>query len=164
VRPQLAADMGILPDVGPLYGAAVGVAWPRVRFEIDGGFQPAQDIADPSGRGGQIRMLASLDGRACLQPWPGGRLEPAGCLAAAFAWMRSTGRGLGQPETHDALAVAVAAGAALSLRLYDWLWLRAEAFVGAPVRRPSFEINGTEEVHRVGALTGRLGGGVELRL
>jgi hypothetical protein len=169
LRPLLAADMGILPDVDLVYGFAAGLAWPRIRFEVDGAYQSAQTVADALGHSGRIRMLVNAGARACVMPWPGGRIEPAGCLGTAFAWMRSTGQeNISLVETHDTLAVALTAGAALGVRLRDWLWLRAEGSVGAMVLRPTFHVVGTgdvaSDVYSVRRLTGRVGGGLEFRL
>jgi len=164
VRPLVGADLGILPEVGLAYGLAAGATWRRVRIEIEGTSQPSQETTNASGHGGRIHLLLDSSGRICGHPMQSGRIEPAACLGASLAWLRSTGLNILQPETHDSFAVALFAGAALGLRLRDWLWLRVEGAFGVSVRRPRFEIGGSEEVYRVRSLTGRVAGGVEFRL
>jgi hypothetical protein len=169
LRPLLAADWGVLPDLGPAYGLAAGLAWPRVRVELDGSFMSAQEVADGLGRGGRIRLLLTSHARACLAPRRHGRVEPAGCLGPAFAWLRSTGNdNLAFAETHDTLSVSLVAGAAVGLRLLDWLWLRAEGSLGVVVRRPRYQLvddsQGRSDIYSVRWLTGRVGCGLEFRL
>jgi hypothetical protein len=169
LRPLLAADMGVLPDVGLAYGLAVGLAWPRVRVEADGSFMSAQEVADGVGRGGRIRLLLGSHARACLVPWRYRRIESAVCLGPALAWLRSTGNdNITFAETHDTLSVSLLAGVAVGLRLVDWLWLRAEGSLGVVVRRPRFQVTdesqSRSDVYSVRRLTGRVGGGLEFRL
>jgi hypothetical protein len=163
LRPLLGADLGVLPEAGIVYGLAAGVAWPRVRLELDGTSQPRQEIFNTSGHGGRIRPLLGTGVRACLQPGQPGRFEPAVCAGGRLAWLRSTGLSILQPETHDSLAVMLDLGAALAVRLQDWLWLRAEGLFGLSLRRSRFAIDGREDVYRTRSLAGRLGGGLEFR-
>lgn len=116
LRPLLAADMGILPNVDLVYGLAAGLAWPRIRLEVDGAYQSSQTVADALGHSGRIRMMLSSGARACVVPWPDRPIEPAGCLGTALAWMRSTGEeSIAFAETHDTLSVALTAGAAVGV-------------------------------------------------
>jgi hypothetical protein len=163
LRPLLGADVGTLPEVSLAYGVAVGLAWSHLRLEADEKSASSQETSNASGHGARMRTVLSSGGRACLQATPLGRFEPAACAGAGVSWLRSTGLGIAQPETHDSLAVALTAGAALGLRLQDWLWLRADGFLALSVKRPRFEIDGSEEVYRVRLLSGFLGGGLELR-
>jgi hypothetical protein len=169
LRPLLAADLGVLPDVALAYGVAVGVAWPSLRFEVDGSYQSPQRVADGLGHSGRVRMPLNSGVRACVAPWLLKSIEPAGCLGAGLAWLRSSGeQNIALPETHDTLSVAVTAGAAVGLRLRDWLWLRAEASLGLMARRPKLQIltasQGAADVYSVRWLTARVGGGLEFRL
>ncbi len=169
LRPLLAADWGGLPDVALAYGGAVGIAWPSLRFEVDGLYQSAQTVSGDRGHTGRVRVPLSSGARACL-PWRlGENVEPAACLGAGLTWLRSTGGGtIAFPETHDSLAVTLTGGAALGWRLRDWLWLRAEASLGLMVRRPRLQVHnaaqGADDVYVVRQLTARLAGGLELRL
>jgi len=168
LRPLLAADIGTLPEVGLLYGLAAGLAWPSLRFEIDGSYQSPQTVADTLGHSGRVRLPLSSGARACVSPWRLNRIEPAACLGAAFAWLRSTGENLAHAETHDTLSIAVMPGVAVGLRLRDWLWLRADAGLGIVARRAKLQIlnasQNASEVYSVPWLTGRVGGGLEFRL
>ena len=169
LRPLLAADMGVLPDIALAYGVAVGVTWPRLRFEVDGSYESPQRVADGIGHSGRVRMPLNSGARACVAPWLQRTIEPAACLGAGLAWLRSTGgQDIAFPETHDTLSVAVTAGAAVGWRLRDWLWLRAEASVGLMARRPKLQIltasQSAADVYSVRWLTARVGGGLEFRL
>lgn len=169
LRPLLAAEWGTLPDLALAYGGALGVAWPSLRFEVDGLYQSPQTVSD-GGHSGRVRAPLNSGARACASPWRlAGALEPAGCLGAGLTWLRSRGgRDLAFPETHDTLSVALTGGMALAWRLRDWLWLRADASLGVTVRRPKLQIQtasqSADDVYSVRWLTARLAGGVELRL
>lgn len=169
LRPLLAADLGIFPDLALAYGGAVGVAWPSWRFEVDGLYQSPQTVSD-GGHSGRVRAPLSSGARTCLSPWLlAGALEPAACLGAGLTWLRSSGGSdLAFPETHDTLSVAVTGGLALAWRLRDWLWLRADASLGVMARRPRLQIQtvsqSADDVYSVRWLTARFAGGVELRI
>jgi hypothetical protein len=168
LRPLLAADLGILPDLALAYGGALGVAWPSWRFEVDGLYQSPQTVSD-GGHSGRVRAPLSTGARACASPWRLAEvLEPGACLGAGLTWLRSSGGGdLAFPETHDTLSVAVTGGLALAWRLRDWLWLRVDASLGVTVRRPKLQIQtasqSADDVYSVRWLTARFAGGVELR-
>jgi hypothetical protein len=169
LRPLLAADVGILPDVALAYGLAAGVAWPSLRLEVGDWYQSPQTISDGRGHSGQASIPIDSHARICATPWRWNSVEPGACLGTSLAWLRTTGGSdLAVAETHDTLSVALSAGAAVGLRLRDWLWLRAEAHLGFMVRRPNLQVVGASQsafdVYRAPWLTFRIGGGLELRL
>jgi hypothetical protein len=161
--------VGTLPDTALAVGGALGLAWPSLRFEVDGAYQSPQTVSG-SGHSGRVRAPFSSGARACVSPWRlADVIEPAACLGAGLTWLRSSGGdSIAFPETHDTLSAAVTGGLALGWRLRDWLWLRADASLGVVVRRPKLQVESASQqatdVYSVRWLTARIGGGVEFRL
>jgi hypothetical protein len=169
LRPLLAADIGILPDVALAYGLAAGLAWPTLRLEVDDSYRSAQTVSDGRGHSGRVSIPIDSSARVCAAPWRWSSVEPGGCVGTAVTWLRTTGgKDLAVAETHDTLSVAVTAGAAVALRLRDWLYLRADAYLGVMVRRPNLQVASASrsvlDVYSARWWNLRLGGGLELRL
>ncbi len=70
LRPQVGIESGALPGVAAWVGLAAGLAWPRVRVELDGAWLSPRQAAGP--RGSRFRTQNFLVGvRGCWRFWAG---------------------------------------------------------------------------------------------
>jgi len=163
VRPELVADLGILPAVAAGPGLALGLRFGATSLELSGSYLPTQQVERPNGTGSVAELRAiGLQLGACQALLARPRLGP--CLQLEYASLSGRGINVSDGESASAPVLTALLGLRLSVAFRDWLHGVLELAAGLPVRGAEATVGNIGVVHETGDLVGRLRTGVEFQL
>lgn len=158
--PQVAADVGPLPEPSIGLAAAAGVSVQNWLFAASFQLPRRQELALPgsSGAGAKLEHW-SLELWGC-RSWRASRFELGPCLIFGVEKITASGTGAGvSPESQRATWVSIGAAALGRLYLVDWLAITTSAGAELEGARPTIRIDGLVDYRRLpaAALTFRAG-------
>lgn len=154
------AQWGQLPQLGPTFGAELGLELGRASAWFGGAYAPSQRalLEGEANAGGDLRLVhARLYGCGAIVT-----SNPRLNLCAGSDYSRVSGRGVGvAEEKFGAISwFSVTAGAVAALAAHRNIVLRVGAFAGAPLDRPAAFVEGAGDVHRPAAIIANFQAGV----
>jgi hypothetical protein len=161
VGASAALDAGAFPKASVGAQVRISLRYRWLSIAPIGVFFPRSTAEAQSGTGAQFRSAAGGLLACAGNAYRAVTLD--GCVGYELGKLSGRGTGLRQPRAGDALWSAARAEVQLGVPLFAQLLLTASAGVSIPTARERFEIEGGL-VHRPGAVTGRFGLGLEVRL
>ena len=161
VRAGAVLDLGTVDGVALGARASAGLDFGALRVELGGIFLPARrSFASGSpDKGGDIELLAA-GVAGCVVPLRS-NLDFRGCLELEVGRLHGEGFGTAADTSGSVTWLGLGAAAGLGFSLYDPLRLVAVAGALASPQPVEFTLENIGLVHRVPALVGRLGLGLE---
>ncbi|HEY8079523.1 MAG TPA: hypothetical protein VIF62_35575 [Labilithrix sp.] len=157
------ADAGGYGGVAGGAELAAGIAHRRLALEIAGAWiAPRRATVDGRSSEGASAWIGDVSARGCVMLVTGA-VEAGPCGGVGVEWI--VANGFGAADSHQGVATVVAPAAGLRVRvpLGATFALRAALEANVPLARPSFVIDNTGTVEKLGAVSGRAAIGAEAR-
>jgi hypothetical protein len=154
------AQFGLLPKVGPTFGAELGLELGRASAWLGGAYGPPQRalLKGQKNVGGELSLVhAMFYGCGAIAA-----SSPSLNLCAGLDFSRVSGRGVGVADERVGAIYwfSVLGGAVTDLALHRNIALRIGAFAAAPLDHPAAFVEGAGDVQRPAAVIANLHAGV----